>query len=133
MLWLTRYILVLTSSYSTSSLQENAQFVDGDDYHSRENVKKMSSGQPLTDQVYIACDSCPHGLHCVWQDRIPWLESLHQVLYEWVHDRVEGKAEGKMRGVLACSALKRNYRDLLTGRGQGVRGQLPQWSGGSTC
>lgn len=32
-------------------MQEEAEFADGDDYHSSENLRKMSSGQPLTDEV----------------------------------------------------------------------------------
>ena len=41
------------------------KFIEGDDYHSRQSVKKMKAGQPLTDQ-----------------DRIPWLKQLAQVLRE---------------------------------------------------
>lgn len=64
------------------------QFVDGDDYHSAENRRKMNSGTPLTDE-----------------DRGPWLESLHRVLAGWLR---RGES-----GILACSALKRSYRDTL--------------------
>jgi len=63
-------------------------FFDGDDYHSPENVKKMSQGIPLSDG-----------------DRIHWLETLSHLLIENYH-----------RGedlILACSALKRIYRDQL--------------------
>lgn len=62
---------------------------EGDDYHSEANKQKMHAGIPLTDQ-----------------DRAPWLESLHQVIAGWVRD-------GK-NGVMACSALKQAYRDVLT-------------------
>lgn len=64
------------------------EFADADDYHSAENVEKMRSGIPLTDV-----------------DRAPWLESLRGVIVGWI---VSAKS-----GVLACSALKKEYRDRL--------------------
>lgn len=63
-------------------------FAEGDDYHSEANRRKMHSGVPLTDQ-----------------DRIPWLNSLHDVLIAWYRAGVSG--------VLTCSALKQSYRDIL--------------------
>ena len=66
-------------------------FVEGDDYHPRANVDKMASGQPLDDD-----------------DRAPWLAALADVL---------AKAEADGTGaVLACSALKQRYRDVLESR-----------------
>jgi gluconokinase len=63
-------------------------FEDADDYHSPENRAKMAAGTPLNDD-----------------DRAPWLATLHELL-------MRHSAEG--RGViLACSALKRQYRDQL--------------------
>jgi carbohydrate kinase (thermoresistant glucokinase family) len=58
-------------------------FVDGDDLHSEANTRKLSARQPLTDD-----------------DRWPWLDGVGEVL---------------RRGgvVVACSALKRTYRDRL--------------------
>ena len=64
------------------------EFADADDYHSADNVEKMRSGIPLTDA-----------------DRAPWLESLRGVIMGWI-------AAGRS-GVLACSALKKEYRDGL--------------------
>src|SRR5437868_4405381 len=64
------------------------EFADGDDYHSAANVEKMRNGIPLTDA-----------------DRGPWLEALRSVIVKWI-------AAGT-NGVLACSALKRAYRDTL--------------------
>jgi gluconokinase len=64
------------------------QFADGDDYHPAANVEKMRNGIPLTDA-----------------DRAPWLETLRAVIAGWT-------AEGK-NAVLACSALKREYREFL--------------------
>src|SRR3979490_1896604 len=64
------------------------EFADADDYHSAANVEKMRNGIPLMDA-----------------DRGPWLESLRPVIVEWI-------AAGK-NGVLACSALKKAYRDVL--------------------
>jgi len=67
-------------------------FVDADDLHTEANKRKMSAGQALTDA-----------------DRMPWLEAVARQLRQW---RENGAA-----GVLACSALKRSYRDLLRARG----------------
>ncbi|GAA2795298.1 gluconokinase [Saccharopolyspora taberi] len=64
------------------------EFVEADRFHSPENIAKMSAGTPLTDA-----------------DRLPWLRSLS----EWMRDR---RAAGSAT-VLACSALKRPYRDIL--------------------
>lgn len=66
-----------------------ARFLDGDDYHPPENVAKMSAGTPLTDE-----------------DRWPWLSRLSAALDEAVTETG--------RVVLACSALRRVYRDHLT-------------------
>ncbi|MFZ0200650.1 MAG: gluconokinase [Candidatus Sulfotelmatobacter sp.] len=63
-------------------------FADGDDYHPAANVEKMRSGIPLTDA-----------------DRDPWLKALRQLIAGWV-------GTGK-NAVLACSALRRAYRDVL--------------------
>ena len=71
-----------------------AVFVDGDDYHPPANVAKMASGMPLTDE-----------------DRWPWLDRLGEVMEETVH------RQGRV--VLACSALRRVYRDRLSGAAGG--------------
>ena len=63
-------------------------FADADDYHSATNKEKMRSGIPLTDA-----------------DRAPWLETLRTLITTWI-------ATGK-NAVLACSALKRTYREEL--------------------
>jgi gluconokinase len=60
------------------------KFIDGDDYHPPENVKKMAAGVPLQDE-----------------DRWPWLDRLNAVL------RREDNA------VVGCSALKEAYRRRL--------------------
>lgn len=63
-------------------------FYDGDDFHPQANVAKMASGTPLTDA-----------------DRTPWLNRLAALLAETL-----GQEE---TAVLACSALKKAYRDRL--------------------
>jgi len=63
-------------------------FLEGDDFHPAENVRKMSDGIPLDDD-----------------DRYPWLASLAQSARE--------KAATKGGVVVACSGLKRAYRDFL--------------------
>lgn len=65
------------------------RFLEGDDFHPLANVRKMAAGIPLTDE-----------------DRIPWLERLRELITE-----VLARGED---AVLACSALKRSYRQLLT-------------------
>lgn len=63
-------------------------FYDGDDFHPAANVAKMAGGAPLNDE-----------------DRAPWLAVLHDLLARHVE-----KGE---TAVLACSALKKAYRDQL--------------------
>ncbi|MDB5414484.1 MAG: gluconate kinase, family [Rubritepida sp.] len=60
-------------------------FADADSFHPPANVAKMSAGTPLTDA-----------------DRWPWLDALGA----WLAMQEQG-------GVIACSALKRIYRDRL--------------------
>lgn len=62
----------------------NIPFFDGDDYHPAENVEKMRNGIPLTDE-----------------DRKEWLQTLNALIQE--QDNL----------VLACSALKPEYREAL--------------------
>ncbi|XP_040092009.1 probable gluconokinase isoform X1 [Oryx dammah] len=64
------------------------KFYDADDYHPEENRMKMQKGIALNDE-----------------DRIPWLCKLHDILRRAV-------ASGQ-HVVLACSALKKVYRDIL--------------------
>ena len=59
-------------------------FVDGDDLHPRANVSKMAAGTPLTDE-----------------DRAPWLDAVALVLAR------------QAPVVVACSALRRAYRDRI--------------------
>ena len=64
------------------------QFADADDFHPPENKDKISRGIPLNDA-----------------DRAPWLAAMRSAILEW-----NAAAENI---VLACSALKRSYRDEL--------------------
>ena len=63
-------------------------FSDADDFHSPANVRKMKSGMPLTDE-----------------DREPWLRDLRAAIERW--------KRGEPGHVLACSALKGSYREIL--------------------
>ncbi|MDN0085262.1 gluconokinase [Crenobacter sp. SG2305] len=65
-----------------------ATFIEGDSFHPPENIARMSAGTPLTDD-----------------DRAGWLAQLAGRL-------AAGRARGENM-VLACSALKRRYRDKL--------------------
>jgi len=71
-------------------------YEDGDRFHPSSNVAKMSAGQPLTDE-----------------DRWPWLQAIAKEI-----DRVCDACE---HAVIACSALKRPYRDILVHGRQDVR------------
>jgi len=63
-------------------------FEDGDRFHPKSNVEKMSAGHPLTDE-----------------DRWPWLNAIA--------DEIERVCKVRGHVVIACSALKRTYRDVL--------------------
>lgn len=65
-----------------------ASFIEGDTFHSVENIARMAAGTPLTDS-----------------DRVGWLALLAARLED-------GREQGEQM-VLACSALKRRYRDRL--------------------
>src|ERR1041385_6952425 len=64
------------------------RFLEADDFHPAANIEKMRKGRPLTDD-----------------DRWPWLEQLRQ--------QIERSLASGENAVLACSALKRAYRDRL--------------------
>jgi len=66
-------------------------FYDADDYHPPENVEKMKEQIPLDDK-----------------DRMPWLTEMAGQMPEW---------ESKNGAVLACSALKESYRQILSSGG----------------
>jgi gluconokinase len=68
--------------------KQNWQFADADDFHPRENKDKISRGIALADS-----------------DRAPWLAAMRSAMLQW-------NAAGE-NVVLACSALKRSYRDEL--------------------
>jgi gluconokinase len=74
----------------------NWPFQEGDSLHPPANVAKMAARQPLDDA-----------------DRWPWLAAVAR----WIDER---RSSGEP-GIVACSALKRSYRDLLRGERPGVR------------
>lgn len=63
------------------------EFYDADNFHPESNIRKMSKGISLNDK-----------------DRLPWLKSIAEKMPQWA------KGSG---AVLACSALKNSYRDIL--------------------
>lgn len=86
-----RHIIIMgvTGSGKTSvgkslAFELGTVFLDADDYHPESNLKKMKSGTPLEDQ-----------------DRIPWLREVGKVMSAQDHC------------IMACSALKFRYRDVL--------------------
>jgi gluconokinase len=68
--------------------QLGQHFYEADDFHSQANIEKMHRGIPLTDE-----------------DRWPWLERLREL--------IERSVAANESAVLACSALKRAYRECL--------------------
>ncbi|MGO9996699.1 MAG: gluconokinase [Acetobacteraceae bacterium] len=70
--------------------REGWRLLEGDAFHPPSNVAKMHAGTPLTDE-----------------DRWPWLRAI-------AHEIDAMRARGE-QGVVACSALKRSYRDILIG------------------
>jgi gluconokinase len=72
------------------------EFVEGDKYHSAENVERMSRGIPLTDD-----------------DRALWLRSLAA--------RIREARNAGTGLVISCSALKRSYRDILRAEASDLR------------
>ena len=65
-------------------------FADADDFHPAANIVKMRAGISLTDE-----------------DRLPWLRAIAA----WMDEQIALNNPG----VIACSALKRSYRDVLLG------------------
>jgi len=71
-------------------------YEDGDWFHPQSNVRKMHAGEPLTDE-----------------DRWPWLHGIAA----WI----DATRRVGNHGTVACSALKRAYRDILVGERTDVR------------
>jgi gluconokinase len=71
-------------------------FEEGDSLHPPENVAKMHSGIPLTDE-----------------DRLPWLRVVAAWIDHW--------RERREHGIITCSALKRAYRRIIIGDRSDVR------------
>ncbi|MEP1552440.1 MAG: gluconokinase [Paraglaciecola sp.] len=88
------YIVMGVSGCGKSTIGEelakqlSLPFYDADDFHFPESVVKMASGTPLTDE-----------------DRKPWLTLLANNITQW---------QSAGGAVLACSALKQSYRDILS-------------------
>ncbi len=86
---MSRYVVMGVSGCGKSSigaqmaLRLGARFIDGDDLHPAANIAKMARGEPLDDA-----------------DRAPWLDLV-------------GAALAAPNTVIACSALKRRYRDTI--------------------
>lgn len=74
----------------------HCEFADGDAFHPAANIEKMETGLPLTDD-----------------DRRPWLRAI----VTWMDERA---AAGES-AVVACSALKRAYREVLLSGPAGAR------------
>ncbi|KST63155.1 gluconokinase [Mastigocoleus testarum] len=66
----------------------NWQFYDADDFHSAKNIEKMQAAIPLEDS-----------------DRMPWLQAIADAIAKWLQEN--------QNIIMACSALKESYRQLL--------------------
>ncbi|WVN85505.1 uncharacterized protein L203_100651 [Cryptococcus depauperatus CBS 7841] len=86
----------------------NLSFIDGDSLHPKSNIKKMSTGIPLTDE-----------------DRLPWLALIRSTAERFCKEQMD-KSGGRLTAVqdggigrpgvvIACSALRKWYRDILRG------------------
>jgi gluconokinase len=91
----TRHVVVMGVSGSGKSTVAKGvadglgfDFAEADQFHSEANIAKMESGKPLTDE-----------------DRWPWLRDLSA----WMGSQ----ADAGTSTVIACSALRRSYRDVL--------------------
>jgi len=71
-------------------------YEDGDWFHPKKNIEKMHHGEPLNDE-----------------DRWPWLHAIA--------DWIDATRRSGNHGIVACSALKRSYRDILIGPRRDVR------------
>jgi carbohydrate kinase (thermoresistant glucokinase family) len=71
-------------------------YEDADWFHPKSNIEKMHHGEPLNDQ-----------------DRWPWLHAIA--------DWIDATRRAGGHGIVACSALKRAYRDILIGDRRDVR------------
>ena len=71
-------------------------YEDGDWFHPKSNIEKMHHGEPLNDE-----------------DRWPWLHAIA--------DWIDATRKAGNHGIVACSALKRAYRDILIGERRDVR------------
>ena len=68
--------------------KQHWQFKDADDFHAQANIDKMERGEALTDE-----------------DRRPWLQTLRH--------EIDAAINAKIDLILACSALKASYRQIL--------------------
>lgn len=95
---MTAYVVMGVSGCGKSTVGKliaealNARYAEGDSFHPPANVEKMRGGQPLDDD-----------------DRAPWLAAMAAAIRDW---NTKGETV-----VLACSALKRRYRDVLRSGG----------------
>ncbi len=87
------YVMGVSGSGKTTignliAKETNFLFFDGDDFHPKSNIDKMTSGVPLDDH-----------------DRVPWLNEINSFAINQLMDNGV---------VIACSALKENYRKILS-------------------
>ncbi|WP_295616362.1 gluconokinase [Chamaesiphon sp. GL140_3_metabinner_50] len=85
-----------TTIAQTLATKHHWHWFDADDFHSPASKAKIERDEPLTDA-----------------DRLPWLQTLQIQIQQWL--------QADRPTVLACSALKRNYRDLLSGGNPAVK------------
>lgn len=94
--WTAAIIVMGVSGAGKSTIAEllsqrlNRPLIEGDSLHPAANIAKMSQGVPLNDE-----------------DRLPWLKAIAA--------RIDEARKSRQPVIVTCSALKRAYRDILTG------------------
>lgn len=78
-----------TAALSLQKHLDNCPYAEGDEFHTQANRDKMGAGIPLTDD-----------------DRYPWLCNLR----DWMTEQARA---GQAYSIVTCSALKKQYRDIL--------------------
>jgi gluconokinase len=87
------------------ALKLKCAFKDGDSLHPQSNIDKMTAGHALTDDVTPCLGEAPELTSR--QDRLPWLEAIR----DYANSTLEQSKDDLI--IIACSALKKSYRDLL--------------------
>ncbi|KZT10823.1 carbohydrate kinase [Laetiporus sulphureus 93-53] len=103
-------------------------YIEGDDLHPPENIKKMSSGQPLTDAdrepwLTLLRTSAEHLIAEQQNDHTPNPTPVPEHAQEPSETASSKPHRYRAGAIIACSALRKYYRDILRGK---LRSNLPK-------